>query len=72
MNAQKIIGEIGKGPLQRQEWGNSCDQDECECATCPARIDAERIEVHNGNVVLVLLVAFVVGMAIGIVVGKAM
>jgi hypothetical protein len=70
MNARKIIAEIGKDPLPRQVWGNECDQNGADCVNCPARLDVERIEVRNGNIVLTLLVALAVGMAIGYMIGK--
>lgn len=67
-----IIREIPKGPLPRQELGNSCDDGECNCADCPARLDVELIESRNGNVLSAMLACLIVGIGIGIVIGAVL
>jgi hypothetical protein len=70
MNA--VTREIAKGPLPRQEWGNNCDDGECNCADCPALLDVELIEERNGNVLSAMLACLIVGIGIGIVIGAVL
>lgn len=65
---ERVLSEVGKGPLPRQEWTDA----ECDYVNCPIRQDVEQIEMHNGNVILVILTAMAVGMLIGFLVGVSL
>jgi hypothetical protein len=66
VTARRIVEEVSKGPLGRLEWTDA----ECDYVSCPLRNDVERIETSNGNVMLVVIGALIVGAVIGFGIGK--
>lgn len=70
MTARRIVEELGRGPLARQEWRDIGEDG--DCVNCPIRRDVEEIETRNGNVLLVILTAMAVGGLIGFLVGVSL